>query len=83
MTDNKDIKNIIDGSELRDMAEFLTNPASKITDCIMVYQSEDELGYRCLGSSSIVALAGLLQTYSDMIRHRLSEKINKEDEDAE
>jgi hypothetical protein len=81
MTDDKDISNIIAGSELRDMAEFLTNPANKITDCIMCYQSEDDIGYRALSGSSVATLSGLLRIYGDMVRSMAAEMI-REDDDA-
>ncbi len=58
---NKDIQNIIAGSELRDMADFLTNPASSITDCVICYQSNNEVGYQILGGSGIATLIGLLE----------------------
>ncbi len=61
MLENKDIRNIIAGSELRDMADFLTNPASCITDCVLCYQTDGEVGYRVLGGSSVATLIGLLE----------------------
>jgi len=77
--ENKEIRDIITGSELREMAEFLTDPQNHIVDCILCYQTDEDVGYWTLSGSSIVALVGLLQM-ADGELHKILNGMFKEDE---
>ena len=81
MPADKEIHKIIKGSELREMADFLSNPESKIESCILCYQTDDNIGYMMLGESSIPALIGLLDISKDQIRLIAHHMLNDDEED--
>jgi hypothetical protein len=83
MTPNKEINNLMAGSELRDMADFIANPDTKVTDFVMCYQTDDDIGYKFLSGSSMATLIGLLIMTKRQLQGILDDKLNEEDTDAE
>jgi hypothetical protein len=71
-----DIEKILKGSELAALADFLTDPDSEITDCIICYQSGKEAGYNYLTGSSYPTIIGLLDIAHDLVKYEIDAFIN-------
>jgi len=73
----KEINKIFTGSDLREIADFLTDPDNGITDCVLCYQTEYGMGYRLLGDSSLATVIGLLEVVKDQMRSQAVEALEE------
>jgi len=79
-----EIERMIRGSQLREIADFIADPESKITDCILCYQSEDYFGYKIVDGSSLSNIRGLLGTADEQVKLMIDMLLNPiEDENID
>lgn len=79
--DNTDIEKIINGSELREIADFLSDPNNEITSCILCYETTSDIGYKLLESSSLASLIGLLGIFKKELGNQVSQMLADENEE--
>jgi hypothetical protein len=64
------------GTQLREMADFLSDPKSKLSDVVICFQKDDgSFGYQLLDGSSMPTVRGLLASVLDQVQYMIDEML--------